>query len=142
MLNDIDIYLYYLFLILIVSSLFYTSSSLIEDPDTLEWEDITHINAKINEIFDVTEIIQYFSNSLEQSIELLISFQIKENINLSEFIISFIDKTVTSKVLKKEKAKEEYDKSIYSGNTGFLSKYEENMNNYVVNIGNVEAKEK
>ena len=30
----------------------------------------------------------------------------------------------------------------HEGNTGFLSKYEENMNNYVVNIGNVEPKEK
>ena len=132
----------YLLLILIVSSLFYTSYSLLEDPDTLEREDTIYINAKINEIFASTEIIQYFSNPLEQSIELLISFPLKENINLNKFIISIGDKTVTSKVLKKEEAEKKYDESIYSGNTGFLSKYEENMNNYVVNIGNVEPKEK
>ena len=132
----------YLLFIYIVSMLLYTSKSLLEDSENLEREDTIYINAKINEIYASTEIIQYFSNPLENLIELLISFPLKENINLNKFIISIGDQTITSKVLDKEEAEEKYDKSIYSGNTGFLSKYEDDMKNYVVNIGNVGPKEK
>jgi len=122
--------------------LLYISKSLLEYSENLEREDTIYINAKINEIYASTEIIQYFSNPLENPIELLISFPLKENINLNKFIISLGDQTITSKVLDKEEAEEKYDKSIYSGNTGFLSKYEDDMKNYVVNIGNVGPKEK
>ena len=132
----------YLFFIIIVSTLFYTSKSLLEDSENKEREDTIYINAKINEIFASTEIIQYFSNPLEKPIELLISFPLKENINLNKFIISLGEQTIASKVLNKEEAEEKYDYSIYSGNTGFLSKYEDDMKNYVVNIGNVEPREK
>lgn len=39
---------------------------------------------------------------------------------------------------KKKKQKKKYDNSIYSGNIGFISKYENDMKEYVVNIGNID----
>ena len=49
-------------------------------------DDIIYITSKVNEIFATTEITQYFTNQLNNSIELSISFPIKEEINLSKFI--------------------------------------------------------
>ena len=44
--------------------------------------------------------------------------------------------------MPKEKAEEKYNDSIASGNTGFISRYDDNMNNYNVNIGNIKPKQK
>ena len=108
-----------------------------------EREDIIYLNSNINEIFATTELIQYFSNPLESSIELTISFQIHEEINLTKFIITVDDKIYISKIMPKEKAEEKYNDAISSGNIGLLSKYEdEKMTNYTVNIGNINLKQK
>ena len=108
-----------------------------------EREDIIYLNSNINEIFATTELIQYFSNPLESSIELTISFQIHEEINLTKFIITVDDKIYISKIMPKEKAEEKYNDAISSGNIGLLSKYEdEKMTNYTVNIGNINPKQK
>jgi hypothetical protein len=61
-------------------------------------DDIIYITAKVNEIFATTEITQFFTNILDNSIELSISFPIKEEINLSKFIISMGNQTVISKI--------------------------------------------
>ena len=98
------------------------------------------MSSKINEIFATTEVTQYFTNPLDETIELLISFPIKEEISLIKFIATIGDKTIESKVMKKEEAEEKYDNSIYAGNTGFISKYGQDMKNYVVNIGNINPK--
>ena len=107
-----------------------------------EQENTIYLNSTINEVFATTEIIQFFTNPLDKTIELLISFPIKEEISLSKFIVTVGEKTMTSKVMKKEEAEEKYDNSIYSGNTGFISKYETDMKTYVVNIGNINPKVK
>ena len=104
-------------------------------------DDIIYITSKVNEIFATTEITQYFTNQLNNSIELSISFPIKEEINLSKFIISMGNQTVVSKIFEKEKAIEKYNDSISSGNLGFLTSYEDNENSYVVNIGNLFPKQ-
>ena len=103
-------------------------------------ENTIYLSSKINEIFATTEVTQYFTNPLDETIELLISFPIKEEISLIKFIATIGDKTIESKVMKKEEAEEKYDNSIYSGNTGFISKYGQDMKNYVVNIGNINPK--
>ena len=104
-------------------------------------DDIIYISAKINELFATTEITQFFTNTLDNSIELSISFPIKEEINLSKFIISMGNQTVISKIFEKEKAIEKYNDSIASGNVGFLTTYENNEHYYVVNIGNLLPKQ-
>ena len=71
-----------------------------------------------------------------------ISFPIKEEINLSKFVVTIGEKVVLSKVMEKEKAEEKYSDSIASGNQGFISRYDEQMKNYSVNIGNINPKQK
>ena len=105
-------------------------------------EDVVYLSSKINELFATTELTQYFTNTLKDSIELSIIFPIKEEINLSKFVVSIDDKVVMSKVMAKEKAEEKYNDSIASGNTGFISRYEENQNSYSVNIGNIKPNQK
>ena len=96
-----------------------------------------YITSKINEIFASTELIQYFINPLENPIELTILFPIKEEINLSKFIVSTDEQIILSKVVPKEKAEEKYNDAIASGNIGVISSYKENKNAYSVNIGNI-----
>ena len=105
-------------------------------------EDTIYLNSYINEIYATTELTQYFSNPLDSAIELSITFPIKEEINLTKFVVTIGDKIVISKVMAKEKAVEKYNDAIASGNTGFISTYNEEMTNYSVNIGNVYPKQK
>ena len=112
----------------------------VENSDT---DNIIYIKSNINEIFASTEITQYFINHLDNPIELMISFPIKEEISLTKFIIKIGEKIVQSKVMQKEKAEEKYDNSIYSGATGFLGRYTDNeIKSYSINIGNIKQKEK
>ena len=87
-----------------------------------ESEDIIYLNSFINEVYAKTELTQYFINpSLENPLELFVSFPIKEEINLIKFEITIDDKIITSKILPKERAEEKYNDVISSGNTGFIS---------------------
>ena len=128
-----------LFIIFLFIS-FQSFTSLTEDETELE--NTIYLSSKINEVFASTELTQYFINPLEKTIELIVSFPIKKEINLLKFVITMGEQIVVSKVLPKEVAKEKYENSIYSGDTGFISKYDEEMSNYEVNIGNIEAKQK
>ena len=105
-------------------------------------EGIIYLNSYINEIYATTDLTQYFTNPLDNAIELVITFPIKEEINLTKFSVEIGNKIVVSKVLPKEKAKEKYVDAIASGNTGFISSYNEEMTNYSVNIGNIYPKQK
>ena len=100
-------------------------------------DDIIYLTSKVNELFATTEVIQYFTNILKDSIELTILFPIKEEITLSKFVVSIDDKIVLSKVMPKEKAEEKYNDSVASGNVGFYSRYQEDQSSYSVNIGNL-----
>ena len=107
-----------------------------------EDEETVFITSSINEVFATSEVIQYFTNKLNKSIELIISFPLKHEIQLSKFLISIGNKTIVSKVLEKEKAEEKYSDAIASGNTGFLSTFDESYSNYTINIGNILPQEK
>ena len=128
-----------LFIIFLFIS-FQAFTSLTENEEELE--NTIYLSSNINEVFASTELTQYFINPLEKTIELIVSFPIKKEINLLKFEITMGEKIVVSKVLPKEEAEEKYENSIYSGDTGFISKYDEDMSNYEVNIGNIEAKQK
>ena len=107
-----------------------------------ERDDTIYINSNVNEIYATTELTQFFTNPLDNAIELSISFPIKEEINLTKFVLTIGDKVVLSKVMPKEKAEEKYTDSMASGNQGFISRYNEEMTNYSVNIGNINPKQK
>ena len=104
-------------------------------------DDCIYITSNVNEIFASTELIQYFTNPLENPIELTILFPIKEELSLSKFVVSIDNQIVLSKVMPKEKAAEKYSDTIASGNVGFMSKYEEDNKSYSVNIGNLKPKQ-
>ena len=107
-----------------------------------EREDTIYLNSKINEIYATTELTQFFTNPLDNAIELSISFPIKEEINLTKFVVTIGEKIVLSKVMPKEKAEEKYNDSMASGNQGFISRYDDEMRNYSVNVGNLNPKQK
>ena len=98
------------------------------------------ISCEVNEIFAATEVTQYFTNELENPIELKILFPINKKLSLSKFIVSMDEKNIISKVMSKEKAEEKYSDTIASGNVGFKSSYEDENKSYSVNIGNLAPK--
>ena len=105
-------------------------------------EEIVFITSSINEVFATSEVVEYFINHLKKAVELTVSFPLKNEIQLTKFIITIGNKTVISKVLSKEKAKEKYTDAIASGNTGVLSSFNESFSNYTINIGNILPNEK
>ena len=107
-----------------------------------EDENTIYITSKVNEVFASTQIIQYFINHLDESIELSISFPIIDEISLSKFFISIGEKVIISKIMEKETAEEKYKEALEEGNTGFISMYDEGKVNYIVNIGNIKPKQK
>ena len=48
-------------------------------------DNIIYITSNVNEIFASTELVQYFTNTLDNPIELTILFPIKEELSLSNF---------------------------------------------------------
>ena len=43
-----------------------------------ERDDTIYLNSQVNEIFATTELVQFFTNLLDNAIELSISFQLKK----------------------------------------------------------------
>ena len=103
-------------------------------------DNIIYITSNVNEIFASTELIQYFTNPLDNPIELSIKFPIRDDFSLSQFVVSMDNQIVLSRVMPKEIAEEKYNDTIASGNVGFISKYEEDEKTYSVNIGNLMPK--
>ena len=114
-----------------------------EPKEIVATEDSTvTINSTINELFATSEVTQSFTNTLSNSIELKISFPLKQEIQLTRFVITIGNKTIISKVLPKEKAEEKYTDAIASGNTGILSTMDKTGKSYIINVGNVLPKER
>ena len=105
-------------------------------------DDTVYLSSEINEIFATTEVTQYFTNKLENPIELTILFPIIEKLSLSKFVVTIDKKIIVSKVMPKEKAEEKYNDSLASGNVGFISRYQEDNKAYSVNIGNLQPKKR
>ena len=100
-------------------------------------QDTIYIKSSINEIFATTEVLQYFKNILDDTIELSVSFPIKGEISLSKFEITIGDRKVTSIIMEKEKAQEKYKETISQGNIGFISEYTDKSGDYFIKIGNI-----
>ena len=79
------------------------------------------INTYINELMSQIEVIQYFKNVINTPVELQIMIPQISDINITRFEMTKKDKKVVSKLLEKEKAKEKYNDTISTGNTGFVS---------------------
>jgi hypothetical protein len=95
-----------IFVILIFAPLL-ISPKFIEENDKAE--DTIYIKSSINEVFASTEVLQYFKNILDDTIELSVSFPLKEEISLSKFEITIGDRKVSSIIMEKEKAHEKYE---------------------------------
>ena len=128
-----------LLILLVIPFSIFAKTNLIDENEKAE--DTIYIKSSINEIFASTEILQYFKNTLPTSIELFVSFPIKKEISLSKFEITIGNRKVISKIMKKEIAKEKYDESISKGNTGFISEYIPETDDYTIKIGNIAPNE-
>ena len=128
-----------LIVLIILFTHFSVFSILIDENEKAE--DTIYIKSSINEVFATTEVLQYFKNTLDTTIELSVSFPMKKEISLSKFEVTIGDRKVTSKIMKKEIAQEKYEESISQGNVGFISEYFQESDEYMVKIGNVQSGE-
>ena len=128
-----------LIVLIILFTHFSVFSILIDENEKAE--DTIYIKSSINEVFAITEVLQYFKNTLDTTIELSVSFPMKKEISLSKFEVTIGDRKVTSKIMKKEIAQEKYEESISQGNVGFISEYSQESDEYMVKIGNVQSGE-
>ena len=132
-------YLYIIAVFLCLITLSFTIQ--MKDEDN-EREDTIYLKSNINEIYATTEITQYFTNKLDNPIELIISFPIKEEISLNKFIIKIGEKTVSSKIMEKKEAEQKYKDSLNEGNNPFLGSLGNEEKSFSINIGNINPKEK
>ena len=56
-------------------------------------------------------------------------------------MISIGEKVIISKIMPKKEAEQNYEEALEKGNFAFISKYDEEETNYIVNIGNINPKE-
>ena len=73
----------YLYIIAVFLCLITLSFTIHMKDEDNEREDTIYLKSNINEIYATTEITQYFINKLDNPIELIISFPIKEEISMS-----------------------------------------------------------
>ena len=99
---------------------------------------LVQVETELNEYYAKTNIIQYYVNKLDVPIELILKFPNNSKVQFSKFTLEMNNKTVISKVIEKEKAKEKYSDAIASGNVGALSSEKDNF--IKVNIGNIPSK--
>ena len=95
-----------------------------------------NIISNINEIMGQTEITQYYKNSSNSPIELLMEIPELTNCSLSRFEMILNTQKVISRILEKEKAKEKYNDSITTGNYSFVSFNDDNKNTTIC-LGNI-----
>ena len=96
------------------------------------------VKVKVNEVFSVTEVVQWFKNDSEESKEAKIFLPKINQLQFSGLKAKIGEREVVSKVYSKEKAEEKYSDSVASGNTGFLGVQK---NSLEIFIGNVEPEE-
>ena len=132
----------YLYIITVFLCLITPSFTILMKDEDNEREDTIYLKSNINEIYATTEITQYFINKLDNPIELIISFPIKEEISLNKFIIKIGEKTVSSKIMEKKEAEQKYKDSLNEGNNPFLGSLGNEEKSFSINIGNINPKEK
>ena len=102
------------------------------------------IESEINELYAKTRVLQEFTNSSSNPIELKIYLYKKKDILFDSFSAKIGDSIeVKSRIIKKEKAEIKYEDSISSGNAAiFVGEDPINENRLIINMGNIPPKEK
>ena len=102
------------------------------------------IESEINELYAKTRVLQEFTNSSSNPIELKIYLYKKKDILFDSFSAKIGDSIeVKSRIIKKEKAEIKYEDSISSGNAAiFVSEDPTDENRLIINMGNIPPKEK
>ena len=84
-------------------------------------EDCIDLVVHIDELLSQIEVTQHFKNTKNIPIELEIILPKIDTLNITRFELIKGNKKIISKLLEKEKAKEKYNDTISTGNTGFVS---------------------
>lgn len=100
-----------------------------------------YLKANVCEIYAVTEITQYYQNSLENPVELFVSFPLRSEFKLTKFTAKIGKKLIVSKILEKEKAKEKYNDALANGNVAATGSSIDDYN-FDVSVGNLASGEK
>ena len=116
----------------------YKEKLTLKELDKIDLKLIT-IETVLNEFYAKTNIIQYYKNYADKPIELILKYPYNPGVQFSKFTLEMGNKKVISKVIEREKAEEKYTDAIAKGNTGVISKIEDEY--YEVNIGNISAGE-
>ena len=94
------------------------------------------IVSHINELICQTEVIQYFKNNQNTSVELEMIIPQLSNCFITKFEVVKDNRLIISRILEKEKAKEKYTDSITTGNSSLVSYNIDNFDTQVC-LGNI-----
>ena len=100
--------------------------------------DDIQIEVFVNDAYAETYINQTYFNYNSNPVELSVELPNKEGVQFIDFEVEIQDKKVKSKLIPKEKAEEKYNDAIASGNTGFYSEYNKNLDKYIIHLGNIQ----
>ena len=93
------------------------------------------IETELNEFYAKTNITQFYQNTLNSPIELILRFPYNSNVQFSKFNLELNDNKIISKVIDKEKAEEKYNDAIANKKVGVISSHDEQYINVI--IGNI-----
>ena len=93
------------------------------------------INSELNEFYAKTNITQFYQNTLNSPIELILRFPYNSNVQFSKFNLELNDNKIISKVIDKEKAEEKYNDAIANKKVGVISSHDDQYINVI--IGNI-----
>ena len=96
---------------------------------------IVLIETELNEFYAKTNITQFYQNTLNSPIELILRFPYNSNVQFSKFNLELNDNKIISKVIDKEKAEEKYNDAIANKKVGAISSHDEQYINVI--IGNI-----
>ena len=102
-------------------------------------EEILYLNIELSEIYAKTEVTQYYENKTDHPLELKVKIPFAKEIYISSFKAKIGDKIIESKIMEKEKAKENYNDMIATNSSAFLAMMRENDfgKNFYVCLGNI-----
>ena len=102
--------------------------------------DPIQIEAYVNEAYAETFINQIYFNNYQNNIELSVELPNKKGVQFVDFEVEIKDKKVKSKLIIKEKAEEKYTDAISQGNVGIYCEYKNDLDKYIIHLGNIEPK--
>ena len=89
------------------------------------------IETELNEFYAKTNITQFYQNTLNSPIELILRFPYNSNVQFSKFNLELNDNKIISKVIDKEKAEEKYNDAIANKKVGAISSRDEQYINVI-----------